>query len=1485
MAFTKLKELLAAANTNDLATIKILCSMPVDEAPAEPDIKAALKESAQAGSLEAVEYLCLSAAASQTDVSEALIVICKLDEKKTSSNKWKLISTLCAITAENKPTQDAINIALSAFIRAGEWDFIKTLCETNNPPSQKAIGSLLKIASINNLPSMNRTRPLKDTELPYDLMTHLFETSITKPSKEDVSATLISICKYKDLDYSKSWDFITYLCALAGENKPNQDAINQALIISVSSKKRDLVQKICSIDGDNAPGQKVIADILIESAGFNNNKDLEFYVSLDLIKLLCETSVNKPTQTDINAVVDAALKSSPIKSDYLKYFCSLKTANKPNQVTIDKVLAAAAKFDWVLVKTLCESDNPPSQKAVGNLLKIASVNNPPSMNRNLSLKNRTQPLRNTELPYDVMTHLFETSVTKPIQEDVSATLILICELQDLNNQKTWDFISYLCALTGENKPNQEAMNLVLRKAVSSDKSDFVKTLCLIDADNGPEKKVVADILIKGADIEPHVSLEIIKLLCETSTNKPTQADINTAVVAALKKSPIYLKYFCSLKTANKPNQDTIDKVLDAAAQTGDWSFVKALCEADNPPSQKALGNVLKQAGIRDLPSKSRNRSPINRELPYEVMTHLFETSITKPSREDVSATLILICKLQDMNAKKTWDFIFYLCALTEENKPNQEAMNLVLRKAVSSDKSDFVKTLCLIDADNGPEQKVVADILIKGADIEPHVSLEIIKLLCETSTNKPTQVDVNAAVDTALKKSPIKWDYLKYFCSLETANRPDQAAIDKVLAAAAKACDWPFVKALCEIDNPPSQKALGNVLNLAGIRDRQSRGINRPVKNTELPFDVMTHLFEISVIKPSKEDVSATLNLICLLKDLKDTKTWDYISYLCALTGENKPSTEAMNQVLRAAVLSDQSNFVKTLCLIDADNKPEQEVVAALLIESAGKNTNSYVSLKIIKLLCETSFNKPTQADVSVAVEAAWKTNKWAYITYFCSLTTDNRPTQDAIDNAFEAAATAGQWTQLKTLCMRDNPPGQKAIGYALKKAPLEIKKYLLETSITKPSQEDVGIILTAICRSKNNWANSEKLEFISYLCALTAEFKPSQPVIKLVLIAAVLNNNLDLVKKIAVMETDNAPDRDAIELALAKANNLEIIQCLCELERNAPGPEAIDKKLIAAASSQSIEQVKYLCETKTPGQEAIDEALIQVLASPDDFIEFSLEIVRYLCESKTKTPGQNAINATIIAAASFQCFEIVKYLCELEKHILDQDAIEEALLEAAPYGTLETFQYLFEKLDSTRQEKVRDLALQRTNDNEITFYLNEKAPETKCEEKETTPVTETKEARSSSIEFLSTQNSSQNEMVPLLASKTETNKPDGIFTSSQTTLFAKPKNLNESKPPRKSCFSDSQIEAINARITELEGEMEGCCFSFFVNTDRKKEKILGLTELLRIGLESEMTVARAIAQISNDARFPELLAGTVYNRTGELLDDILASSKMILSN
>lgn len=1195
--------------------------------------------------------------------------------------------------------------------------------------------------------------------------------------------------------------------------------------------------------------------------------------SLNTIEYFClSTTLNQSAISEtLISICDMSAKTE--KYELISTLCALTTENKPTQIAIDKAfLTFASAGEWDLLKGLCEPGNPPSQEAVGNLIKRAGQ-------KTFSRNNLSSAY--AELPFEIFTFMFESSSIKPNYKQVNQTLKFLLR-SDLNDLKIWAFISYLCYLK-ENKPKQSAIDEILIAAVRYKNNALLKTLCLLkEEENPPSKKAIVDLLnhhCSGA-VNDSLPIEDIKILCQETVNQPLQADIDFAIGLVVKSSPVkwdYLDYFCNLKTTNKPKQESIDIVLGAARRAGKWDFVKTLAaDADNPPSQKAIGELLQLAIPKNR--SAMNKNLINTEIPFEILTYLFETSINKPSKEDVDRTLKGILAYNHYNAQnpKLLKEISYLCALTGENKPSQDVMNQALKTALINNKEDLVKQLCLIEGENAPEQSVVGNLLIGCAGLNNR--MPVIQLLCETSFNKPTQADVSASVVETIKVSPLKKDYLSYFIHMNTANKPNQDTMDKVLAAAARENDWDFLKFLCGIDNTPSQKAIDNLLKLAGSK------IRTPSKNRtqtiELPFDVIIHLFEYSIIKPSKEVVSSTLKDILENRDLKSQQIWEKINYLCALNGDNKPSQDAINKVLSQAVLFNQTDLVKKLCTLEADNAPEQKVIAGTLINSA-VNQQIAISLEIIALLCEHSINKPTQTELSAALEAASENKKWAYVSYFSKLETDNKPNQASIDKAVEAAATAGKWELVKTLFSTANFPSQKALGFAMKRAPFEVLESFFETSLIKPETQTVDSTLISLSRAKNLWKDFDKLKNIAYLCALTGENKPSSEIINLTLISAVINSNHAIATQLCLMKSDNAPDQKNIEAALMNATTLDLIQSLCDLPINPPSSEAIDKALLTAVSEQSVEKVQYFCK-KELGKDAINRALIEASFCDNFSMEICIEkkalaIVQSLCESHS--PDQEAIDEALKAAASADWLELVNYLCGLEKSP-NAKAIEEAFLNTVSHRS-GIAKNLFEKMNPLSQEKLADTAIKESCNDGMILYLEKykaEKKEEKARENEDSLSVLKKETPQSLTSVSNLNAGAENKPNSSSPDKSPIKKLDPSRYTSVNRLFESPKSAGGS------CFSQGQILAIKMRMVELEQEM-GSCFSFFKNTSRKNEKIAGLTELLRISYLPKMTVAEAVTQIENDERFPELRAGRFYNRTGELLDKLLSPPTKSVAN
>lgn len=698
MPFTQLNELNAAVKNDDVELIKNFCTLPKDEAPTETDLSKAFYDSVLAGSLKVISYFCESGAVKDTAVTEALSNICQFNEI-AYNKKIRTIQYLCTLSTDNRPQQSAIDESLQLAVQNKDWDFFKVLCSLSeqNAPSQKELGKIL-------------IKQLEDENEFFEQMEFIFEKSTNKPDQSTVCSALQLLCDKKvTLANSKYWNYIDYLCELKGENKPDKFTIEEIFKEAVNSKKTELVKKLCSLNSDNQPGQGVVSDKFFELVKYTN--DLK---SLKIIQILCqESSHNLSTKIVSEALKNALTTNFPKNLRYINSLSTLNSDIKPDQATIDLVLDSllSQTDQWALIKTLCESkSNPPSQKVIGKVLQQAGLGS---------------------LPYDLMVSLFEDSVFKPSKEEVSDTLITICNLKtNIEDElKYWPYIQYLLNLKEENKPNQKALDTVLNKAYFLSKDDVIVELCLREGEeNSPSSEAlenIVDELVSGND-----SLELIKILCEKSTNKPSVSDILLASLQNYSEKNIYIQYLSGIESDNKPSQDCIDKVFKKAANEGDWEFVRTLCEnRANPPSQKAIENLIERAFF-DI------------DVPLERVKYFFEESFIKPSQETVDNIFSNIC----YENPRTKDFFNYLCNLCGDIKPSKDAVLKAFNYSTELHNKEAVEWLLQITGENALSDEIINP---KIKELAAEVKLELVQSLEKLE---------NTLTDKEASKDPLPFD-------------------------------------------------------------------------------------------------------------------------------------------------------------------------------------------------------------------------------------------------------------------------------------------------------------------------------------------------------------------------------------------------------------------------------------------------------------------------------------------------------------------------------------------------------------------------------------------------------------------------------------------------------------------------------------------------------------------------------------------------------
>jgi hypothetical protein len=758
-----------------------------------------------------------------------------------------------------------------------------------------------------------------------------------------------------------------------------------------------------------------------------------------------------------------------------------------------------------------------------------------------------------------------------------------------------------------------------------------------------------------------------------------------------------------------------------------------------------------------------------------------------------------------------------------------------LNDAVKKDDVELVKQFCTLATDEAPTADDLAAALDDAAQM---ARVKVVKYLCEegnVNSFAVTQVLINLCNLEHVHYDEKK-EILSYLCALKTYNRPHGTGINAALLTAEKNNDWDFFKILCELPeiNAPSQEILGTILN-------------RQLESGKPFLDLMKHIFEKGSNQPSQQDVCKALKFLCKHKVTRaDSEYWDYISFLCDLKGKNKPDQKAINKAFIVATGSKITKLVRKLCLLDVDNAPDQKIVIEKFNQFV-RYSSDLKSLRIITIICEDRVNDLTSDIVALALADALKTNfpkNKAYISYLSNLKSEIKPDQTAINQALESFAHEAQWDLVELLCLNENnPPSQTAIGKVLKIAvignselPLDSMISLFEKSAVKPNKEAVSTTLIDLCNLKvKEDSESNYWRHINYLLSLSGENKPNQNALNVVSDLAFLVNKDALLGELCTREgEDNAPSALILEQILIEfvsfsnqPESMALIKLIAEKSTSKPSKDAINKAFqaaIKAHNNYSVEKLVEIVGDNELDQDLINTRLIE-LAGEDGY----LDMVQCLCELKTKAPGQEImaaaakkVEALIENSAEGQYLQIAEYL--KSRLLIDSSNTE------LPDNTIET-----EKVHSTVEIK-----------------------EIITEIKETNNPTETKETMVSQAIIMQR---------PTISSLLE----NYLFSLSVET---------KSKTPKNSCFSDAQIEEITAQIDELRKELRGCLSFFYPNKDRKKEKISGLQELIRIGQEPNMTIADAIEKIGKDARFPDLRSGIISHRTGDLLDKLLVSNE-----
>jgi hypothetical protein len=522
--------------------VEYICSLNTENKPQQPAIDDALKElsgdkdqsglikglcsSVNKPSRAAIDYV-LEKIFSNDDM-DTFKYICKQSAVKPSRNgiekvlkaahqwphyKWNFVEYICSLNSENKPQQPAIDAALK--VLSGDKDqsgLIKKLCSKDsvNKPSDAAIDHVLeKIFSNDDM----------------DTFQYICEQSAVKPSRNQIEEILKAAHKWPNY----KWNFVEYLCLLNSENKPGQNAFDDAFHTAAEVKQWKLVKTLYL--SANKPTLLTIESVLKIAACYNQ---------LEIIQDFCKFPVDLcPTAPAVGEAFIAAASKGYL--DIIEFFLGADNPVKPTPE------AVAETF-------VLKTEHKPDQKLIGEALGAAASNG------HLDI---------------IEFFLGPDNPVKPTPEAVAEAFVKGA----LENRV--DVIRYFCMLETEHKPNQKLIGQALIAAASKGSSYVVLFFMATDNAIKPTSEDIAEAFVKASAAGMENVVEYFLSPDKELEFKFTQEIMDKALYAAVKTPSYELSLIQYLVKSN-----------EASKLLSKQGLQNALNEAQKKPHNKDIVEII-----------------------------------------------------------------------------------------------------------------------------------------------------------------------------------------------------------------------------------------------------------------------------------------------------------------------------------------------------------------------------------------------------------------------------------------------------------------------------------------------------------------------------------------------------------------------------------------------------------------------------------------------------------------------------------------------------------------------------------------------------------------------------------------------------------------------------------------------------------------------------------------------------------------------------
>jgi hypothetical protein len=1080
--------------------VKEICQLKGSNKPHQDAVDYALAKFFRVPSqLENFKFIC-----EQSTVKPSREKIEEFLKSAASSSEGEYIEFICSLNTENKPQQPAIDDAFKTLSR-NNGELLKKFCSNNSitKPSVTAIDYAL-----GQLHSRNALEPFK----------YICEQSPVKPSQK----RLEEILKESHACPHYKWDFVEYIYFLDSKNLSNT-TINDVFKEAAYHKKWALVHRI---NAESATNPEVNAVNYALNQAYSQENLQEF-------QHICTQSVIKPSQNQIEEILEKAHSFSKPKWNFVDYICSLSSENKPPQAAINAALKALSwcKEQSALIKKLCTNNsiNKPSISAIDYVLERIFSND----------------------DMDLFKYICEQGIIKPSQNQIEKIL----EKAHSFSKPKWNFVDYICSFSSENKPRQPAIDDALKTlSWCKDQLGLIKKLCSKDSVNKPSGAAIDYVLEK---IFSNDDMDTFQYICEQSVIKPSQNQIEKILKAA-HNWPYkwnFVDYICSLSSENKPPQSAIDAALKALSLHKDQSaLIKKLCSKDsvNKPSGAAIDYVLEKNFSND---------------DMDTFQYICEQSVIKPSQNQIEKILKAA-----HNWPYKWNFVEYLCLLNSENKPGQNAFDdafhtaaevrqwklvktlylsankptlltieSVLKIAACSKQLEIIQDFCKFPVELCPGASAVGEAFIAAAEAG---NVDIVRFFFEQVHDKLIPQNVTDAFLRATGENALL--VIRYFCQLGPENRPDQQLIGQALGAAASKGHLDLIEFFLGADNPvkPTPEAAAEAFVKVAAEDFLSIVSYFCMLETE-------H-------KPDQKLIGEALGAAASKGHL------DIIKFFLGPDNPLKPTPEAVAEAFVKGALGNRVDIIDYFCMLETEHKPNQKLIGQALIAAASKGS-SYV---VLFFMATDNAIKPTSEDIAEAFVKASAAGMTKVVAYFLSpdKELEFKFTQEIMDKAlYEAVKTPSYELSLIQYLVKSNEASKLLSKQGLQNALNEAK--------TKPHNKDIVEIINLLTQEINKGSSHQssktapgkgegKGKASSHKFYKTAKKskkspptkgqsnKPAPEAIANTLYSAVAREDLPEIKQLCTQLNYNKPTANVLRKALKMTLDPEIKECLLDAQK-----------------------------------------------------------------------------------------------------------------------------------------------------------------------------------------------------------------------------------------------------------------------------------------------------------------------------------------------